>query len=297
MSELRGRAFLAWLFIAIGWGATFPAMRVGVVTIPPFLLAGIRFGSAGLLLLAGALLAGARLPTRPRDWGTLALVGCLLLASGNGVVVWASQYVDSGSASIYVAAVALWSACFDALVPGGTTPFTWQLATGLGVGLLGTAILTGVTPRTLFHTDLRGPLALLGASASWSWGTIYLKRHPVAVGSGMAAALQMLIGGLALFLVATLRHEWPGLHPSQGALVALAYLVVFGSILGYTAWAYALRHASATVVGTYAYVNPVVAVLIGWLYLGEPLTPRKLVAMAVVIGAVVWIHKTVSGKR
>src|SRR5437660_8752407 len=115
MQQLRGRVLLAWLIVAIGWGATFPAMRIGVQTIPPFLLAGIRFVSAGGLLLGGALLAGQPLPRLGREWKTLALVGCFLLASGNGVVVWASQYVDAGSASIYVAAVAIWAACFDAL--------------------------------------------------------------------------------------------------------------------------------------------------------------------------------------
>ena len=293
MGELRGRAFLAYVVVCIVWGSTFLGIRIGVQGLPPFLLAGVRFTLAGLILAGIARLLGQALPSRRRDWGTLALVGVLLLTSGNGLVVWAEQYLDAGTASIYVVTVAIWAACFDALMKGGTTPFTWRLGAGLLLGLVGTAVLTGATPATLLHTDFRGPAALVFASASWAWGSVYLKRHPVKASFSMSAAVQMVIGGVALLLVGALRGEAGAFHPTLRPMLAVAYLIVMGSIVGFTAYGYALRHASATVVGTYAYVNPVVAVLLGGLILHEPIGARKIVAMAIILGAVLWIQHAV----
>jgi drug/metabolite transporter (DMT)-like permease len=293
VGELRGRAFLAYLIVCIVWGSTFLAIRIGVAGLPPFLMAGVRFTVAGFILAGVARLFGETPPTRRQDWVTLTLVGVLLLTSGNGLVVWAEQYLDAGTASIYVVTVAIWAACFDALMKGGTTPFTWRLALGLLLGLVGTAVLTGATPATLLHTDFRGPAALVFASASWAWGSVYLKRHPVRTTFSMSAALQMVIGGVALLLVGTVRGEAGVFHPALRPMLAVAYLIVFGSIVGFTAYGYALRHASATVVGTYAYVNPVVAVILGGLLLHEPIGARKIVAMAIILGAVLWIQYVV----
>jgi drug/metabolite transporter (DMT)-like permease len=216
----------------------------------------------------------------------------LLLAGGNGLVVWSEQFVDAGTASIYVVTVAVWSAVFDAAWAGGTTRFSWRLAAGLLLGFAGSFVLTGVTPRNLFSVDWRGPLALVTASASWAFGTVYLKRHQVTTPFTMSAAVQMLAGALGLSVIGLLLGETARWHPTTGGLLAVAYLIVFGSIVGFTAYGYALRHASATVVGTYSYVNPVVAVLLGWLLLHEPMSARKLVAMAVILTAVVWIQST-----
>ena len=293
MGELRGRAFLAYLVVCIVWGSTFLGIRIGVQGLPPFLMAGVRFTLAGLILAGIARLLGQMLPTRREDWITLTLVGVLLLTSGNGLVVWAEQYLDAGTASIYVVTVAIWAACFDALMKGGTTPFTWRLVAGLLLGLAGTAVLTGATPATLLHTDFRGPAALVFASASWAWGSVYLKRHPVKTSFSMSAAVQMVIGGVALLLVGALRGEVDAFHPTLKPVLAVAYLIVMGSIVGFTAYGYALRHASATVVGTYAYVNPVVAVILGALLLHEPIGARKIVAMVIILGAVLWIQHAV----
>lgn len=293
MGELRGRAFLAYLIVCIVWGSTFLGIRIGVAGLPPFLMAGVRFTLAGLILAGIARLLGQTLPTRRQDWITLTLVGVLLLTSGNGLVVWAEQYLDAGTASIYVVTVAIWAACFDALMKGGTTPFTWRLVAGLLLGLAGTAVLTGATPATLLHTDFRGPAALVFASASWAWGSVYLKRHPVKASFSMSAAVQMVLGGVALLLVGALRGEVGAFHPTLKPMLAVAYLIVMGSIVGFTAYGYALRHASATVVGTYAYVNPVVAVILGALLLHEPIGARKIVAMVIILGAVLWIQHVV----
>ncbi|HMG18876.1 MAG TPA: EamA family transporter [Gemmatimonadales bacterium] len=290
MAGLKGKALIAYLIVCVFWGSTYLAIKVGVTELPPFLFAGLRFLVAGLILLALAGLLGNRLPRRASDWRTLAIVGLMLLGGGNAFVVWAEQYTTSGVASIFVVTVAMWTALFDALVPGGSGELNWRVIAGLLFGFLGTVLLVGANPAEILAADLRGPLALTFASASWSLGTVYAKRHPTETSPYMGAAIQMIIGGTAVAVVGSALGEWSAWHLSPRGLGAIAYLVVFGSILGYSAYAYALRYASATIVGTYAYVNPVIAVLLGWLLLQEPVTSRTFIAMAMILVAVVWIQ-------
>ena len=161
---------------------------------------------------------------------------------------------------------------------------------GLILGFLGTGLLVGANPAEILRADLRGPIALTCASASWSLGSVYGKRHKTETSPYVGAALQMLAGGGAVALLGSALGEWSRWHLTAKGAGAIVYLVVFGSILGYSAYTYALRHASPTIVGTYAYVNPVIAVLLGWLILREPVTARTFVAMALIVGAVVWIQ-------
>ena len=287
---LRGKALVAYLVVCVFWGSTYLAIRVGVEVLPPFLFAGLRFAIAGALLLTIMLALGDRLPSRAADWRTQAIVGVLLLTGGNALVVWAEQYTPSGVASIFVVTVALWMAFFDAVIPGGSGDLNWRVIAGLLLGFLGTALLVGASPAEILHADLRGPIALTAASASWSLGSVYGKRHHTETSPYVGAALQMLAGGAAVALLGTLLGEWSRWHLTPRGAGAIAYLVVFGSILGYSAYTYALRHASPTIVGTYAYVNPVIAVLLGWLILREPVTTRTFLAMVLIVGAVVWIQ-------
>ncbi|HYT05468.1 MAG TPA: EamA family transporter [Gemmatimonadales bacterium] len=290
MPGLRGKALVAYLVVCVFWGSTYLAIRVGVGVLPPFLFAGLRFLLAGALLLAIALALGDTLPRRAADWRTQAIVGVLLLTGGNAFVVWAEQYTPSGIASIFVVTVALWMAFFDAIIPGGSGDLNWRVVAGLLLGLLGTALLVGASPAEIVHADLRGPMALTAASASWSLGSVYGKRHRTDTSPYVGAALQMLAGGALVALLGTALGEWSRWHLTAKGASAIAYLVLFGSILGYSAYTYALRHASPTIVGTYAYVNPVIAVLLGWLILHEPVTARTFGAMALILGAVVWIQ-------
>ena len=192
-------------------------------------------------------------------------------------MVWAEQHVESGAASVFVAAVPLWAAFFDALWPGGTTVFTWRVGVGLALGFLGSALLAGVTPGELLSADLRGPgraharQRLVGARH----GLLQAQpdRHLALRGVGGADARRRRRDHRCSASCSARRASGAGRPRGLGAL---AYLIVFGSIVGFTAYAYALRHASATVVGTYAYVNPVVAVLLGWLILHEAITPRTI---------------------
>ncbi|OLC11363.1 MAG: hypothetical protein AUH41_00675 [Gemmatimonadetes bacterium 13_1_40CM_66_11] len=282
MAALKGKALIAYLIVCVFWGSTYLAIKVGVTELPPFLFAGLRFLVAGLILLAVARALGDPLP-RKSDWRTLAIVGLLLLAGGNAFVVWSEQYIGSGIASIFVVTVAMWTALFDAIIPGGSSELNWRVIAGLLLGFLGTLLLVGATPAEILAADKRGPLALTMASASWSLGTVYAKRHPTQASPYMGAAFQMIVGG-----------TW---HLSSRGIGAIAYLVIFGSILGYSAYSYALRHASATIVGTYAYVNPVIAVLLGWLLLHEPVGPRTFIAMGMILIAVVWIQFSLKQRR
>jgi drug/metabolite transporter (DMT)-like permease len=290
VAGLRGKALVAWLLVCVFWGSTYLAIKIGVGVLPPFLFAGLRFAIAGGLLLVLALAFGDTLPRRAADWRTSVIVGVFLLAGGNAFVVWSEQYTPSGVASVFVVTVALWMAFFDATIPGGTSRLTWRVILGLLVGFFGTALLVGANPREILSADLRGPIALTCASASWSLGSIYAKRHPTQSSAYISAAIQMLAGGLTVAIVGSLLGEWSQWHLTGRGAAAIAYLVVFGSIIGYSAYSYALRHASATIVGTYAYVNPVIAVLLGWAILGEPISGRMVVAILLTLAAVVWIQ-------
>jgi drug/metabolite transporter (DMT)-like permease len=290
MAALRGKALIAYLLVCTVWGSTYLFIRIGVAHLPPILFAGVRFLIAGLLLAAIIVPLGIKLPHRGRDWRTLAITGILFLCGANAIVVWSEQFVASGIASVFVASMPLWSAFFDAVIPGGKTPLTWRIGVGLGLGFLGTALLAGITPHELATADLRGPIALTLGSASWALGSVYWKRHPTEVSPYAAAAVQMAIAGAILCVVGVALGEASAWHLDRTGLWAMVYLVLIGSLVGYTAFGYALEHASAAVVGTYAYVNPVVAVVLGWLVLHEPITGRMLAAMALILGAVLWIQ-------
>jgi drug/metabolite transporter (DMT)-like permease len=290
MAALKGKALVAYLLVCVVWGSTYLAIRIGVADLPPFLFAGVRFLIAGAVLLVVARALGYGLPRSAADWRTQAVVGVMLLAGGNTFVVWAEQFITSGAASIFVVTVALWMAFFDAIIPGGTSQLNWRIVSGLLLGFLGTALLVGASPAELARADLRGPLALTGASASWALGSVYFKRHPTDTSPYVASSVQMLAGGTLVTLAGLLLGEGSAWRFSPAGIGALGYLIVFGSIVGYSAYAYALRHAPPTIVGTYAYVNPVVAVILGWLILDEPVSLRTFVAMGLILGAVVWIQ-------
>ena len=290
MAALRGKALVAYLLVCVFWGSTYLAIRIGVGVFPPFLFAGVRFFIAGVILLTGALLFGDRLPASWKDWVVLSIVGLFLLTGGNAMVVWAEQYTPSGVASIFVVTVALWMAFFDAVIPGGPGRVSLRVIAGLLIGFAGTILLVGASPAAILHADLRGPIALTGASASWAFGSVFYKRKHPSASPYIAASIQMLAGGAVVSLLGLALGEGGRVQVTATGVEALIYLVIFGSLVGYSAYAYALKHAPATIVGTYAYVNPVIAVLLGWLLLKEPVTARTFVAMALILGAVVWIQ-------
>jgi drug/metabolite transporter (DMT)-like permease len=277
------KALLAYLLVCVVWGSTYVAIAVAVRSLPPFLMGGVRFLAAGLLVAAYVWWRGLAWPDGRRGLTHVAFCGVLFFLLGNGGVVWALQFVPSGIASIYVVMVAIWSAVVDALVPGGGR-LTLRITAGLALGFLGSLLLVGATPAELVRADLRGPIALTIASLAWALGTVLMKRRPSPASPFANASIQMLAGGAAMTIAGLSFGELSRVTFETSGLVAFAYLILIGSLVGFGAYAYALHHMSPTALGTYAYVNPVVAVLLGRLLLGEAISRRTIVAMILMIG-------------
>jgi drug/metabolite transporter (DMT)-like permease len=282
---------VAYAAVSLVWGSTYLAIRIGVQHLPPALFGAIRFLTAGSVLLLLAWALGRRLPTQRRDWVTAAVVGVMLLGIGNGTVIWAEQYIESSMAAIIIVTGALQMAVFDALIPGSEARPSWRQWVALVIGLLGAVYLVGGNPAALGSLGWWGPLAVLGGSLSWTLGSIISKRRPTQTSPYVFSALQMLFGGGALAIVGLAAGEAGRLTFSPEGLGAVLYLIVFGSLVAYTSYVYLLRHAAPAFVGTHVYVNTVVAVVLGWVILGEHVTWKTLVATAVILGSVVWVRR------
>jgi drug/metabolite transporter (DMT)-like permease len=292
MLAASGRVLAAYVTISLVWGSTYLAIRIGVQHFPPALFGGLRFLIAGSTLLVLAAAMGRRLPRRRRDWITAAIVGVMLLTVGNGLVVWAEQSVESGLTAILIVTSALWMALFDAVIPGSDARPTLRQVAGLVVGFAGTVLLVGDHMGNLGSAGLLGPAALLVASGSWALGSVISKRRPVDTGPHMHAALQMLFGGAGMAVIGLATGEAGRLTFTPESAAAIAYLIVFGSLIAYTSYVYLLRHAPPVFVGTAVYVNTVVAVFLGWVILDERVTVGTFVAMAIVLGAIVWVRRS-----
>jgi drug/metabolite transporter (DMT)-like permease len=279
------------LAVYLIWGTTYLGIRVVNETMPPLLSAGVRFVIAGAALYAWAIRRGDREGDRPTaiQWRSALMVGALLLVGGNGGVVWAERTVPSGVVALIIALVPLWMALFDRIIV--RRPLGARTVVGLVLGFAGTALLVGQGVDA-GSFDLRGAMFAVGASIAWATGSLYSRNAPLPrrpfVGNGM----QQLLGGALLLLIGTLIGELGDIHPeefSTASLLALGYLIVFGSLIAFTSYLWLLRNARTTLVATYAYVTPVVAVFLGWLILDEPVTLRTIVAAAVIVVAVALI--------
>jgi drug/metabolite transporter (DMT)-like permease len=279
--------FLAVYFL---WGGTFYAMRLGVESFPPLLLAGIRHLAAGLLLYP---IFRRRTPAGPSkaQWKTAAISGFLLLGA-NGAVCWAERTVPSGIAALLVATVTLWMVMIDWLRPGGHKP-SGRVLFGIAMGFVGMVVLVG--PAKLGNSgrvDPVGAAILIVASLAWAGGSLYSKHGSMPGSPLLGVAMQGLCGGTALWILAFLTGELRGFHPAAVATrswLAVVYLFVFGSCIGFSSYLYILKKSTAARVGTYAFVNPIVALAIGWFFGGEGLSSRTLVAAAVILTAVVLV--------
>jgi drug/metabolite transporter (DMT)-like permease len=286
---------LAYLSVFLIWGSTYLAIRIGVKDIPPALFAGLRFLVAGGIMLLYGLLTSRRLPARATAYRTHLIVGVLLLVGGNGMVVWSEQWVHSGLAAVIIAAVPLFMSSIDALIPGGhrLSGVGW---TGILVGLGGVVMLVSPSFSGTGEEGINpaGIIGLLFASFSWSVGSIYSKRQAMGGDVFMNTAVQMFSGGVVLMIVAIITGEVGIQGISQEGFLALLYLIIFGSIIGYTSYTYLLHHVPPAKASTYAYVNPIVAILLGALILSEPLEVRTLLSTAVILAgvAVVQFAKT-----
>jgi drug/metabolite transporter (DMT)-like permease len=286
---------LALGVVYLVWGSTYLAIRVVVETLPPFLAAGARFLVAGALVVVALWIRGrlsrsptARLePVRGVHWRSAAIIGGLLLLGGNGFVMHAEQTVDSGIAAVLVAAVPIWMNLFDAIAtrrrPGALT------IGGVLAGFLGVVVLVAPVGG-VSGVDPLGVGFLVVAAIAWAFGSLYARNAPMPRSGLLATGMEMLAGGALLVVAGGLTGEFARANPaqfSQSSLLALAYLVVFGSLAGFTAYIWLLHHAPVATAATYAYVNPVVAVILGAAILSEPITARTAIASILILGAVV----------
>ncbi len=287
----RWHLILAFASVYLIWGSTYLAIKFAIETIPPFFMAGVRFLISGSILYAWARMQGAARPTRIH-WKSAAVVGVLLLLGGNGGVVWAERVVPSGVAALIVAIVPVWIALLEWMRPGGKKP-GWQVTAGLAAGTLGLLLLASPGEAALgARVDLVGAAVLVFATLSWAVGSIQAKHSPLPDSPWLATGMEMLAGGASLMLVGLLTGEAGQLDfgsMSQKSLLSMIYLTTFGSLVGFTAYIWLLRVGSPTRAATYAYVNPVVAVFLGWLLASEAITPRTVLATLVIVGGVVLI--------
>jgi drug/metabolite transporter (DMT)-like permease len=286
----RAEVILAFAAVYVLWGSTYLAIRFGVATIPPFLMAGLRHLTAGALLYAWLRLRRTPRP-EPRHWRSAALIGGLLLLGGNGLVTWAEQRVPSGLAALIVASVPIWMTVLDGLQrrerPHGV------VVLGLALGLCGIAFL--VAPGKFAggsHVDPLGAAALLTAALLWAVGSLASRRVALPASTLLATAMEMIAGGGILLAVSGVTREWSGFSVaavSTRSWLALGYLIVAGSLLGFSAYIFLLGATTPARVSTYAYVNPPVAVFLGWLIAGETVSPRTFVATLIIVAAVALI--------
>ena len=282
---------LAFAAIYLIWGSTYLAIRFAVETLPPFLMLFARFFTAGVVMYLFLRWRGEARP-KAREWRGAAVVGGLLLLGGTGAVGWAEQWIPSGLAALIVAIVPVWMVVLDWIGPAKRRP-TGAVVAGLVLGLVGVAVLVGpVQLSGSGKMQFIGSAVVVFGTLSWATGSVYGSRLPHPSSPWMAAALQMIAGGLLLLVFGTAMGEWSRVDPGQmsaRSLGALAYLIVFGSLIAFGAYVFLLRHEVAARVGSYAYVNPVVAVFLGWALAAEPVTPRTIVAAAIILTGVVLI--------
>ncbi|HEX8169392.1 MAG TPA: EamA family transporter [Thermoanaerobaculia bacterium] len=291
MKHERAVAYIAFAIVCIIWGTTYLGIRVALETIPPLLLTGVRFTAAGLIMLAIARLRGERIPRDGRTLANLSLVGLLMVGMGNLAVVWAEQWVPSGLAALLVATAPFWMAIIEMFRSGGERLDT-RATIGMLIGFAGVALL--VTPRGAGGAwnlgFLAGALAIQVGSLGWQLGSAHGKYNLRHVPLLSSAALQMLSGGLLVTVIGIAIGEVPHFAVNARTLTALAYLTIFGSVLAYSSYVFALAHMRTTHSSLYAYVNPVVAVFLGWLILHEPLTWISIAAMVVILGGVAMVQ-------
>ena len=290
---MKTKIWVALLALYIVWGSTYLAIRFTVETIPPFLSGSLRFLVSGALLFAWRRSAGDAVPTLS-NWKATAIVGTFLLLGGNGLVSLAEKTVPSGIAALIIATAPFWLVLFEAFRSGGVKP-TARSILGLVIGFSGVFLLIGPAEFTgaEHKFDTFGVIVLLVAPVLWSLGSIYAKGADLPGSTLLSTGMQMLAGSVSLFIVSVLTGELNGFNFGEVTMRSwwgLIYLITFGSLIGFVSYGWLLQNAPISLLSTYAYVNPVVAVFLGWLFASEILNARIIVATAIIIGSVILIN-------
>jgi drug/metabolite transporter (DMT)-like permease len=284
------KALLAYLAVCFFWGSTYLAIRVGVKDTPPLLFAGIRFIIAGSMMLGYCRLKGYGLPKERADIINMAIVGLLMLLCGNGLVVYAEQWVSSGIASLIIATVPLFMAIIEFFYLRNVK-MDIKTISGLLLGFGGVAYLIMGDVSTAV-VDLKGLVTLILASIFWAAGSVHSKAIQFKGHIFANIGTQMLAGGMGLVIVSLIKGELAELHFTQNSILALLYLIIFGSFVGYSSYIYILQKWPAAKAGTYAYVNPIVAIMLGALLLGEPITPSIVLSVIIVIFGIALVQSS-----
>jgi drug/metabolite transporter (DMT)-like permease len=291
-AETRTRAWGAWLVVCVVWGTTYLGIKVALETIPPFVMGGLRYVIAGALLALILRARGHRLPARS-TWGAIAVVSLFMIGFGNGGVVWAEQSLSSGLTAVLIGTSPFWMVGVDALLRQRQRAHLRQWL-GLAIGFAGIVILVwpditaGGEPGRNFGW---GVVAVQLACAGWAIGSAYTKRHVLPGDVLGSAALQMIFGGIVMMIAATALGEWSHLSWTPKTTAAFAYLTIAGSLIAFACFSYALKHLDVAIVSLYSYVNPVIAVALGALLLGEPFNVRMLVAAAVIVVGILVVRR------
>jgi drug/metabolite transporter (DMT)-like permease len=284
-SKIDFRVILAFAAIYVLWGSTYLAIRIAVQQVPPFFAAGIRFFIAGALLYAVMRLCGRPAPTR-KEWGSLLLIGTLMFVVTYGAVFWAEQFVPSGFTSVLEATLPIITIALEVFV-FRQQRFRWSLLVAIVVGFVGVLLLLLKNPQ---HVAILPCVAILGGGTAWSLGAVLTRSLALPKSKGITAGAEMWMGGAILLVLSALTGEMhPFPHISAKAVGALAYLVVAGSLLGFSAFVWLLGRMPATRVASHAYINPVVAVALGYFFAGEAVTTRMLFGTALIVASVALI--------
>lgn len=286
----------AFAAVYIFWGSTYLAIKYAIETLPPFLMAGARFTFAGAILMVWARFAKDYEKPKAAHWKTSFIVGTLLLLGGNGGVVFAEHHISSSLAALLVATEPFWIVLLSWLWLKGARP-NMKAVLGIAVGFFGVWLLINGQAANVASTDsgsmqLFGTIAVIVAALSWATGSIYGLRSPVPKSSIQTAGMQMFSGGLVLLFVSLIFGEWSNFSIAQVSVnswLGVIYLIIFGSLISFTAYSWLLKNAQPAMVATYAYVNPIIAVFLGWLIAGESFTGQMLIGAGVIVGSVVLI--------
>jgi len=297
--QQQRRAVGAWVAVCVCWSTTFLAIRIAVEALPPLaVVSGIRYATAGAVLAAILWLQGAALPSRD-SWPGHLLLGALMIGFGNGALVWAEQWVPSGMAAAMVATIPFWMIGIEALLPSGERIRALQWV-GLVLGFSGLVLLASSHSEVFTvhgRQFLFGVIAVQASCCGWAIGSAYSKRHARHENVLAAAALQMVLGGLMMVVLGTALGEWHVFTITARAAIAWLHLVIFGALVGYVSYVYALKYLRVSFVSLYAYITPVLAVILGALVLDEPFTRRMAVGVAIIFAGMVVVRRHADTSR
>ncbi len=284
---------MAWVTICLVWGTTYLVIRIGVKDVPPMFFAGIRWIVAGPLFYTVLRLKGFNPPSK-EELKHIAVIGISLLGIANGLVVFAEQWIPSGLTALLITTLPFWIVGMESFIPSGPKP-NKVILTGILLGFLGVAIIFYGDVKYLFESQyFIGIIALIGAVVFWSAGSLYSKYHKIESHSLMSASVQMMFAGIFQLSLSLIIGEKMSLDLSVSGYFSILYLILVGSILGYGSYIYAISHLPVSFVTTYAYINPIIALFLGWLVLGEKLNFQIVIASTVIILGVAMVKKGAS---